>query len=148
MKRSLSIIGLVFALVGMLAGTALAGPQYAFLCDPDVVDDCRGSALVFEIPTSGREILKSWAVEVQAGVLEPDPTSINYGLFNNDGDPDNTCGGIMVLPLEYNPDTKGYNGDKVIYEDVQEQVDVCEIDSTTPPILTGTLRKGAKPRRH
>ncbi len=142
MKHSLSIIGLLFALVGMLAGTALAGPQYAFLCDPD---DCRGSALVFEIPTSGRDILKSWAVEVE-GLLPP----AIYFFFNRDsGDAACTVGeGFRVFLKADSTNGKAAWSDLRL-EEVQDTVDVCNT-SEDPylQILTGTLRKGGKPRRH
>jgi hypothetical protein len=141
MKRSLSIIGLVFALVGMLAGTALAGPQYAFLCDPFDEDDCRGSALVFEFSRPDLKV-NSWAFEVEG--LEPG----TYGFYNNDGDSPCT-GEILTFGIGESGD---WDGDRVVTTGVENEVDVCELDEEltpiTPAVLTGTLRKGSKPRRH
>ena len=140
MKRSLSIIGLVFALVGMLAGTALAGPKYAFLCSPfeGEEDVCSGSALVFEF---SHPPLASWAFEVEG--LDD---STRYTLFNNTITTGDVCIGREIF--NFRPVNGNAAGDRLIREGVvEDEVHVC-VKDTPIQVLTGTLRKGGKPRRH
>ncbi len=153
MKRSLSIIGLVFALVGMLAGTALAKAKRADLkptgaCTETDCDVGAGDVVVQEF--RGKR-LNIWYVEVHRMLL-----GTEYTLSTRDKDMTAACAGTPIVSFTTTDITESEPGEAVASAmtnvDAKDTVDVCRENPDDPTsalihVLTAPVTTGRFPRR-